>query len=203
MTTFCAFCGGKPQYRDRHTGEYICLEHSRLEVIAAAGRPSAQTLTIRPAEPGDQGRIRELSLYFCDETDVDCFDRQYDVLACPAFLACAGDKVVGLAAYAVEDNWDAVVLVLLNVLPDYQGHGAGRALLDTVRDKAVQQGMGRILIATSNDDLPALAIYQRYGYRITAVIPGHITHHHGGEFLGFAGIPVRDEIRLEYRLEKH
>jgi ribosomal protein S18 acetylase RimI-like enzyme len=203
VTTLCAFCDGKPQYRDRHTGEYICLEHARLGVVAAVERSSAQALTIRPAEPGDYGRIRELSHYFWDETDVGCFDQQYDVLACPAFLACAGDQVVGLAAYAVEDNWDAVVLVMLNVLPNYQGRGAGRALLDAVRDKTAQLGMGRSLVATSNDDLPALAIYQRYGYRITAVIPGRIAQHHGSEFPGFAGIPVRDEIRLEYRLEKH
>jgi len=24
----CAFCSGTPQYRDRHTGQRICLEHA-------------------------------------------------------------------------------------------------------------------------------------------------------------------------------
>ena len=36
--SLCAFCGASAQYRDRTTGEYICLEHARLEVIAAGRR---------------------------------------------------------------------------------------------------------------------------------------------------------------------
>jgi ribosomal protein S18 acetylase RimI-like enzyme len=61
--------------------------------------------------------------------------------------------------------------------------------------------LGRILVATSNDDLPALALYQRHGFRILEIIPGRIAEDHGGEFPGFAGIPVRDEVRLEYRFK--
>ena len=129
---------------------------------------------------------------------MDCFDRQYDVLACPAFLACEGDEVVGLASYAVEEAWEAVVLVILNILPDYQRRGGGWALLEAVHSEAQRRGLGRVRVVTSNDDLPALALYQRYGFRILQVVPGRIARHHGGEFPGLAGIPVRDEIRLEY-----
>jgi len=150
---------------------------------------------------GDYARIEELALYFWDETDIDCFNRQYDVLACPAFLACEGDEVVGLASYAVEEAWEAMVLVMLNLLPGWQGRGGGRALLDALRDEAARRGLARILVATSNDDLPALALYQRYGFRLIEVIPGCLARHHGAELPGFAGIPVRDEIRLEIQLE--
>lgn len=153
---------------------------------------------VRPATSADGQRIGELSVYFWDETDVECFDRKYDVLACPAFLACDGEAVVGLASYAPEPDWGALVLVLLNVLPDHQGRGGGRALLDAVRREAVRRGLGRILVVTSNDDLPALALYQRYGFRISGVIPGRVAEHHAAEEPGFAGIPVRDEIRMVY-----
>jgi ribosomal protein S18 acetylase RimI-like enzyme len=142
-----------------------------------------------------------LALYFWDETIVDAFDRRYDVLDCPAFLACEDDQVVGLAAYAIEAEWGAAVLVMLNVLPDFQGRGAARTMLDAIWGEAARRGHQRVLVVTSNDDLPALALYQRYGFRITEVIPGRIADHHGGEIPGFSGIPVRDEIRLEYRLE--
>ena len=121
------------------------------------------------------------------------------------------DEVVGAASYAVEEAWKAGVLVMLNVLPDYQGRGGGRALLDAVREEAKGRGLARILVATSNDDLPALALYQRYGFRITEIVTGRVAEHHGvelaggerlapGELGGFAGIPVRDEVRLEYEL---
>ena len=178
----------------------VCLQHARLEVIAAGHHDIESALGIRRAEKGDSARIGELSLYFWDETVVDCFDRKYDVVACPAFVACDGDEVVGLASYAVEERWDAVVLVVLSVLPKYQGQGGARALLDAVRGEAVQMGLAKLLVVTSNDDLPALALYQRYGFRIREVIPGRIAQEHGGELPGFSGIPVRDEIRLTYEL---
>jgi GNAT superfamily N-acetyltransferase len=196
----CAFCEAKPQYLDRCSWQYVCLEHARLEVVARQQRVPTVKLDIRPATQSDYDRIEELALYFWDETDVDCFDRQYDVLACPAHLACEGTGVMGLASYAVEGDWDAMVLVMLNVLPDFQGRGAGHDLLDAVRDTALAHGLNRIIVVTSNDDLPALALYQGYGFCISGVMPGLIADDHGGEFPGFAGIPVRDEIRLVYQI---
>jgi ribosomal protein S18 acetylase RimI-like enzyme len=192
----CAFCDGKPQYHDRQTGELVCLQHARLEVVAAGQHNPAEPLVIRAAVASDYPRIEELSLYFWDETVVDCFNRQYDVLACPAFVACVGDEVVGVASFIIEEERDAAVLVMLSVLPAYQGRGAGWALVKALHNVARQRALGCILVATSNDDLPALAFYQRYGFRITAILPGRIAQEHGGEYPGLAGIPVRDEIQL-------
>jgi GNAT superfamily N-acetyltransferase len=197
----CAFCDQKPHYRDRTTGLYVCPEHARLNVVALASTSTARPLTIRPAALDDLARIEELALHFWDETVVDCFGREYDVLTCPALLACEGLEVVGLAPHAVEAGWEAMVLVLLNVLPDSQGQGAGRLLLGALHDIAAQQGLGRMIVATTNDDLPALALYQRYGFHISGIVPGGVARHHGGELPGFSGIPIRDEIQLEYRLE--
>jgi ribosomal protein S18 acetylase RimI-like enzyme len=74
--------------------------------------------------------------------------------------------------------------------------------LEALHNVARQRDLGRILVATSNDDLPALALYQRYGFRITEILPGRIAQEHGGEYHGFAGISVRDEIRLAYEVKK-
>ena len=193
----CAFCGGKPQFRDRHTGQYLCLEHARLDVVAAGGQSLGSALSVRPATSADYDRIKELALYFWDETEVECFGREYDVLGCPAFLACDGSDVVGMASYAVEPGWDAVALVMLNVLPACQDRDGGGALIEALVDEAMRLGRARILVATSNDDLLALAFYQRHGFYLAKLIPGAIAQHHGGELTGFAGIPVRDEIQLE------
>ena len=193
----CFFCGGRPQYRDRHTGQYLCLEHARLDVVAAGNQSPGPPLTVRPATAADYDRVKELALHFWDETDVDCLGREYDVLTCPAFLACDGRDAVGMASYAVEPDWDAVVLVMLNVLPACQDRAGGSALIKALVDETARLGRARILVATSNDDLLALAFYQRRGFHLTGLIPGIIAEHHGGELVGFAGIPVRDEIRLE------
>ena len=201
----CAFCGARAQYRDRLTGDYVCLVHARLAVVAAGQGVPGDPLAIRRAGAADSARIEELALYFWDETVVDCFDRQYDVMACPAFVACDGEDVVGAAVFAVEEAWSALVLVMLNVLPGFQGRGGGRSLLDALRQEARQRGLDRILVVTTNDDLPALALYQRYGFRIAEIVVGRVATDHaagrdGQVLAGFAGIPVRDEIRLELRV---
>jgi ribosomal protein S18 acetylase RimI-like enzyme len=196
----CSFCDENAQYRDQVTGHYICLVHARLEMVAAGPRPSVLPLTVRPATVEDYGRIGELALHFWGETEVDCFDRKYDVSECPAFLVCDGGKAVGQASYAVEEEWNAVVLVMLNILPDHQRRGGGWMLLDAVCGEARRRGLKRLLVVTSNDDLPALALYQRYGFCIITILPGRIAADHGGEFPGLAGIPVRDEIRLAYEV---
>ncbi|MFN2241263.1 MAG: GNAT family N-acetyltransferase [Anaerolineae bacterium] len=201
----CAFCGARAQYRDRATGDYVCLVHARLAVVAAGQGVPGDPLAIRRAGAADSARIEELALYFWDETVVDCFDRQYDVMACPAFVACDGEDVVGAAVFAVEEAWSALVLVMLNVLPGFQGRGGGRSLLDALRQEARQRGLDRILVVTTNDDLPALALYQRYGFRIAEIVVGRVATDHaagrdGQVLAGFAGIPVRDEIRLELRV---
>lgn len=197
----CSFCDANAQYRDRHTGEYVCLAHSRLQVSAQRGREQAEPLTVRSALSTDRDRIAELAIYFWDETEVECFGHAYDVRELPAVVACKGDRrdeIVGLASYAVEG--DAVNVVMLNVLPGYQGSGAGRTLIAAVEGAARAHGATRIVVATSNDDLPALYLYQRRGFHLTGMEVGRLAKHHGGEEPGFAGIPVRDEIQLEKRL---
>ena len=52
MVRSCAFCGSRAQYRDRTTGDYVCLEHARLTVVATGqsepGPPPTDPL------PGDE-----------------------------------------------------------------------------------------------------------------------------------------------------
>jgi ribosomal protein S18 acetylase RimI-like enzyme len=90
--------------------------------------------------------------------------------------------------------------VMLNVLPRWQGRGAARELIAAVTDVARAEGAARVIVATTNDDLLALGLYQRLGFTITQVLVGKLLEHHGGTEPGFAGIPVRDEIRLELQL---
>lgn len=200
----CSYCDRNAQYRDRATGSALCLQHARLEVTAPSSPFPLSSLStggeIRRALPADRERIAWLAHYFWGETEVLCFDRDYKVLEAPAFLAEIGGEAVGLLAYLPEPAEDYLTIILLNVLPGVQGTGLGRQLLDAVLDEAKRLGLRRVRVATTNDDLPALYLYQRLGFHLTETIPGRLVMHHGGEELGFAGIPVRDEIRLEFVL---
>jgi ribosomal protein S18 acetylase RimI-like enzyme len=196
----CAYCETNAFYHDRHSNGYLCLAHARLEVTGPRGAAPRPPLTIRPATPADRPRIAELANYFWGEVEVECFDHSYKVDALPAYVACDGDEIVGVASYAHEDEGNAVNLVMLNVLPRWQGRGAARELIAAVTEVAVAEGAARVIVATTNDDLPALGLYQRLGFTITEVLVGKLLGHHGEVEPGFAGIPVQDEIRLEFRL---
>ena len=129
---------------------------------------------------------------------MECFGRTYDALGLPALIAAHDDRVAGVLCYALEE--DRLNIVMLNVHPQYQGRHIARALLSAAEMEARAHGLPRLVVATSNDDLPALYLYQRWGFCIAAVKPGAILAHHGREEAGFAGIPVRDEIQLDKNL---
>jgi ribosomal protein S18 acetylase RimI-like enzyme len=136
---------------------------------------------------------------FWGEVEVDAFGRIYDLEQLPAYVALADGQVVGAASYSVEGA--QIHLVALQVLPEYQGRGAGGALVEAVLDEGRQAGAEQAILVTTNDNLPALGLYQRIGFVITEVIPGAVVGYHGGvEEVGFAGIPVRDEIRMAFSL---
>ncbi len=203
MVVKCSLCDFPAWYQDRTSGKMLCLEHSRLEVRGP--RPDEEknrpTLAIRPATPDDEADVLEMWLHFWYETEMECFGRVYQALDCPALLACAGSEIVGLLSYDRESDWDAVNIVALNVYPGYQGQGAAVALLAELEKDALQQGIGRLILATANDNPLALYFYQRQGFVITEVAVNAIRPTGLDEKLvGLAGIPVRDEIRLEKRL---
>jgi GNAT superfamily N-acetyltransferase len=196
--SLCAYCDANALYRDRESNVLLCPVHSRLEVVGPRGEAPRPPLTVRPATPADQPRIAELADYFWGELEVECFDRSYQVDALPAYVACDEDEIVGVASYAREGK--TINLVMLNVLPRWQGRGSAGDLITVVTDMARAEGANRLIVATANDDLPALGLYQRLGFTIAEVVVGKLVEHHGGIELGFAGIPVRDEIRMELRL---
>ena len=194
----CAHCDAKSIYRDRESGAYLCSVHAWLEVIGPRGKTPRLPLTIRPATPDDRTRIGELADYFWDEVEVECFDRSYRVDELPAYVACGEEEAVGVVCYVREG--DAFNLVMLNVLPEWQGRGAARGLIAAVIEEAQAEGADRIIVATTNDDLPVLGLYQRLGFTITRVLVGKLVEHHGGIEMGFDAIPIRDEIQLELLL---
>jgi GNAT superfamily N-acetyltransferase len=200
----CAYCDRPAWYRDRATGELLCPEHARLEVRGPRPDPAGaepEPLRIRPSLPDDEATILELWLHFWDDHEMDCFGKTYRAVDLPALLACDGDQVVGLLSYAVERRWKAINIVALQVLPAYQGRGDAAALLRVLEAQAPRMGIGRLIVATSNDNLPALYFYQRLGFQITGIKVGQVAPDHPEEeFVGVGRIAVRDEIRLEKRL---
>ncbi len=191
----CKFCERPAWYRCARTGLSLCPVHARLQVVVSAPVRAPVTFEVRTAEAEEYPRLKEMAVDFWGETEMECFERKYETSALPSLGAYVEDELVGFVSYAVEG--DALDIVVLNILPDYQGAGVGKGLVKAAAEEAQGRGLSRLIVATSNDNLAALEFYQRLGFIIEEVVPGRILKHHGGIEAGFAGIPVRDEVRLQ------
>jgi ribosomal protein S18 acetylase RimI-like enzyme len=109
-----------------------------------------------------------------------------------------GETEGGVAgALAWRQLGGALHVIALAADPLWQRSGLGGYLLVEVEMIARRQSLGRVLVTVTNDNIPALYFYQRHGYRLSAVLPEAVAAHpQNRNRLGFAGIPIRDEIQL-------
>lgn len=92
-------------------------------------------------------------------------------------------------------------VVALATDPMWQRAGVGGHLLVEAEALARKQGLQRVLITMTNDNIPALYFYQRRGYRLVTVLSGAVSSQpHNRNLSGFAGIPIQDELQLAKKL---
>lgn len=120
----------------------------------------------------------------------------------PGFIALLEGQRAGLASYAVRGS--ECELVTIRSLRE--GHGVGRALLDAVRDAAVEAGCTRLWLITTNDNLRALELYQRWGMDIVAFHRHAVTEARRRlkpsiPERNAQGIPIAHELELELPLQ--
>ncbi|MGC9345691.1 MAG: GNAT family N-acetyltransferase, partial [Candidatus Bathyarchaeales archaeon] len=126
----------------------------------------------------EREKIREFVQRFWGEQEQLTFDRKFMVAELPAYVAKVENNIIGLISFS-EVN-EAVIIVALGVLPQYQGFGVGRSLIGQVEAEAKKMQKKELLVSTSNDDLPALAFYQSLEFQIYEVKPNVIAEKHGG-----------------------
>jgi GNAT superfamily N-acetyltransferase len=120
----------------------------------------------------------------------------------PGFVAFINNMPAGLVTYHIVSQ--EFELVTLDSLAE--GRGVGSALIQAVIDVARQQSCKRVWLITTNDNLPAMRFYQKRGFRIKAVYPNALELSRRLKpqipLTGLDGIPLRDEIELEYLLDE-
>ena len=111
-------------------------------------------------------------------------------------------RMLGLACWKREVADRSIAEVTCLVVDSSQRQrGIGRALLDATTAELHADGVRRVWLVTTNDNLVALRLYQRAGFRLTALEPGAIdearrTLKPSIGTIGQHGIPIRDELEL-------
>jgi ribosomal protein S18 acetylase RimI-like enzyme len=197
----CEYCGKDAVYRCATCGKLACGEHVKPRTACpSCMRKQSLNYSINRVVSGkEKETIRTLVKRFWGEPEQLTFDRKFIVAELLAYLAKSGNTIIGFASFA-EAN-DAIIIVALGVLPQYQNAGVGRSLVERVEAEARGLQKKKLLVSTSNDDLPALAFYQSLGFQIYEVKPNVIAQKHGKILKGIGGLPVRDELRLEKLLQ--
>ena len=107
----------------------------------------------------------------------------------------------GLLTYNIS-NHDCEVVTLNSFI---EGIGVGSALIEAVTEAATSEDCNRIWLITTNDNTAALRYWQKRGFEIVAVHRDVIAEARKMKpeipLVGMHGIPIRDEIELEYRLK--
>jgi ribosomal protein S18 acetylase RimI-like enzyme len=127
--------------------------------------------------------------------------RSWNPVELPGFAAHEDGRCVGLVTYELDG--DACEIVTIDAL--VEGAGVGTLLLEAVERVARESGCSRVQLVTTNNNLPALAFYQRRGFRLVRLVPGAMEESRKLKpsipQVDAAGLPIRDELHLELPLE--
>ncbi|MDH7476080.1 MAG: GNAT family N-acetyltransferase [Microgenomates group bacterium] len=113
------------------------------------------------------------------------------------FIALKGKEIIGLISYKTLKNtyW----IISIDFL--FESRGIGTALIKTVKKEAKKNGIKKLKLITTNDNLSAIRFYQKRGFRLKKIYPNAVEKSRKVKptipKVGEEGIPILDEIELE------
>ncbi|MEP9381770.1 GNAT family N-acetyltransferase [Nocardioides sp. KR10-350] len=118
------------------------------------------------------------------------------LLGLPTLVAEDDGELCGYLVHDVSDTPDEPT-TLLAMAAHPQRQGTGRALIEAF----LERHPGPVRVVTTNDNLAAVAFYQKCGFRITGVRSGAVDRSREVKpaipLVGEGGIPIHDELVLE------
>jgi ribosomal protein S18 acetylase RimI-like enzyme len=176
-------------------------------------QPSQVTdIRVRRARPTDGPSIDAMFAATWGEPRVAARGRLYDLRTLPTLVATgavvagsatnsggtpeADEQIIGVLTYEIDGG--AIEVVSIEAATPHQG--TGTALLAAAVDLGQAEGLARLLLVTTNDNIDALRFYQRRGLHILEVRPDGVARSREVKplipLIGSYGIPMRDEIVL-------
>jgi GNAT superfamily N-acetyltransferase len=157
-------------------------------------------MNIRPIEQRDRATATSILEESWGTPQIVSRGVVHNALELPALVAETDSNLVGLLTYHIANGECEVVS--LNANSRHQG--VGTALLASLVEIAQRQRCNRVWLVTTNDNVDALRFYQRRGFTLRALHRNALEQSRllkpGIPSSGDYGIPLRDELELEYSL---
>lgn len=189
---------GKPTVlRCSRCGRFVDWADARLQVVCECRtRVDLPPVLVREGRDDDRPAVMDLFRRDFGRTKVVAFGAMVSLDDAPVLVAEMKGELAGALAYRLRGNGLHIVALATDAM--WQRSGVGGYLVAEAELLARRLTLSRVLCCTTNDNLPSLYFYQRRGFVISGVsVASLIPSDGGGAHAGFAGIPVRDEIRLE------
>ena len=133
-------------------------------------------LQLKPLEVGQLNQVVELDrLCFGGLWSLDGYRREIQssnsTLLAITLPTSRGEKVIGLGSFwAILEE---AHITILAVHPNFQGQGLGKLLLFSLLQDAVKRQLERATLEVSENNLVALSLYQKFGFKIAGKRKGY------------------------------
>lgn len=154
-------------------------------------------LAVRDKRADDGERLRALWTDHFGSPVVVARGRRHDPSKLPGFVAEDGGTLLGAVTFLREE--DEIEVITLDSA--VENRGAGTALLAAVEALARTQGVWRLCLVTTNDNIRAIRFYQKRGWNLSAFYRDALASARKLKpeipLTGEHGIPIRHEIEFE------
>lgn len=162
---------------------------------------SNNLFTIRPLIPDDKLWVIRILTDQWGSSRIVSRGVVHQAECLPGFISELDGQPIGLITYHIQG--DQCEIVSLNSFSEQIG--IATALIESIKTIAIQAGLRRLWLITTNDNLAALRFYQKRGFRLVAIHPNALEASRKLKpeisLIGLDGIPLRDEIELEQLLK--
>ena len=157
-------------------------------------------MEIRRIDQTDRSQIDALILRQWFSLQMVVHGEAIDLGTADGWFAREDGAITGLITYRIADG----EMEILSLDSFRENRGVGTALLDKAIVEAKNQGCPRILLITTNDNLPALRFYQKRGFDMVRLHRNALEQSRKIKpeipLTGMDGIPLKHEIELEMTL---
>jgi len=157
-------------------------------------------LSVRPKQSHDDAPLRALWTDHFGAPVVVARGRKHDPMKLSGFVAEENGTLLGAVTFLREE--DEIEIITLDSAEE--NRGVGTALLDAVAALAREQGVWRLCLVTTNDNIRAIRFYQKRGWNLCGFYRDAVTAARKLKpqipLTSEDGIAIRHEIEFELRL---